>query len=374
MRKSFFILAALVCALLSCSKHEGIDKPYDPNDPDNPAGTTLSLSTEDLVFDASGGWKEFTVHCSGVWTVTGGNDWCQPNVTAGSGQLPVRVTVEASTLTSDRNVNLTVRCGSQSKVLAVTQKGVNALTLAKDKFEVAAEGGDLTVTLQANVECTSTIPSAFQAWIKKAPDTRTMTSQSFRYTVSPNEDSQKREGYIIFSGGSQKDTAYVYQSGKAEESYLILSEDTYNLSAAAQEITVELKTNIDYEVIVPDSVNTWVSHLSTRALRTDKLYFSIAGNEGDDARSAVVIIKEQEGELTDTLHIRQAKQEPIASTGNFPKTEYLLDCEADSETIEFAVPDAWQASVSYDGDISGWLSLSAKSGEAGAVRLTITAT
>ena len=375
MKKLFFLLVALSCVLLNCSKdNKGVEDPNEESK--NPAGTTLSLSPQDLVFEAAGGWKEFTINCSGTWTLTGGNAWCQPGATSGSGRSQVKVMAEASTLTSDRNVNLTVRCGSQTKVLAVTQKGVNALTLSKDKFEVAAEGGDLTVTLQANVECTSAIPSAFSSWIKKSPGTKAMTSQSFRYTVSPNEDTQKREGYIVFTGGTKKDTVYVYQSAKTpmEESSLILSEDTYNLSAEAQEITVELKTNIDYEVIVPDTVETWVSHLSTRALRTDKLHFSIAENEGDNARSAVVIIREQGGELTDTLHIRQAKQEPVEATGNFPKTGYILTCEAGSETIEFSVPEVWQASVSYDGNASGWLSLSAESGKAGKAKLTVTAT
>lgn len=355
MRKSFFILAVLVCTLLSCSKHEDVNRPDDPNQPNEPTGTTLSLSTNDLVFEAAGGWKEFTINCSDAWTLTGGNAWCQPGATSGSGRTQVKVMVEASTLTSDRNVNLTVRCGSQSKVLAVTQKGVNALTLTKDKFEMAAEGGDLTVTLQANVECTSTIPSAFQSWIKKSPDTKAMTSQSFRYTVSPNEDTQKREGYIVFSGGSKKDTVYVYQSAKipAEESSLILSENTYDLSASAQEITVELKTNIDYEVIVPDTVETWVSYITTRAIRTDKLHFSIAENEGDDARSAVVIIKEQNGELTDTLYIRQAEQSvlmletkifQVSSAGETIKTKLTTNIDYD-----VVIPDTIKSWIAYLG-------------------------
>lgn len=375
MKKLFFLLVALSCVLLNCSKdNKGVE---DPNEePKNPAGTTLSLSPQDLVFEVVGGWKEFTINCSGAWTLTGGSAWCQPGATSGSGRSQVKVMAEASTLTSDRNVNLTIRCGSQTKVLAVTQKGVNALTLTKDKFEVESDGGDLTVTLQANVECTSTIPSAFSSWIKKSPGTKAMTSQSFRYTVSPNEDTQKREGYIVFTGGTKKDTVYVYQSAKTptEESSLILSEDTYNLSADAQEITVELKTNIDYEVIVPDTLETWVSHLSTRALRTDKLHFSIAENEGDNARSAVVIIKEQGGELTDTLHIHQAKQELVEPIARFPKNEYILVSEACSEIIEFSVPDAWQASISYEEeDIEEWLSLSAKDGKAGKAKLTMTA-
>ena len=314
MKKLFFVLAALSCALWSCNKNE-VDDPSEPGKPEN-GGSALTLSVSDLVFDAKGGWQEFTIQCPVAWTITGGNAWCQPGATSGSGRSQVKVMVEASMLTEDRNVNLTVKAGTLKAVLAVTQKGVDALTLSKDKFEVEQKGGDITVEVKSNIGYTVTIPTAFSGWLKQSPQSKAMATKNYRFTVLPNEESEMREGYIVFAGNALKDTVRVFQARKEKEKSLILSRDTCLLTSKAQELTVELKTNIDYEIVVPDSVSGWISHLATRAIRTDKLHFSIAGNEGETARTGVVIVKERDGKLSDTLYVIQNKQKYLYFTVN----------------------------------------------------------
>lgn len=108
--------------------HKKDDEPVLPEVP-------LTLSTEEFVFDAFGGWQEFVIHCSGAWTISDGTAWCQPGATSGSEEATVRVMVEAFMQAADRSVDLTVRCGSQTKVLTVTQKGISPLTQVTDKFD-----------------------------------------------------------------------------------------------------------------------------------------------------------------------------------------------------------------------------------------------
>ncbi len=301
-------MALCMLVLSGCSKDTPVEDPDKPEQPEVPVEVTLTLSVNDLVFDAKGGWQEFTIQCPAAWTITGGNAWCQPGATSGSGKSQVKVMVEASTLTEDRNVNLTVKAGTLKAVLAVTQKGVDALTLSKDKFEVEQEGGDITVEVKSNIGYTVTIPTAFSRWLKQSPQTKAMTTKNYHFTVSPNEGTEKREGYIVFAGNALKDTVRVFQARKEEEKSLILGKESCFLSAAAQELSVELKTNIDYEVVVPDSVGGWISHLETKTIRTDRLYFSIAENKGNRTRVATIVIKERDGELSDTLQVSQMAQ------------------------------------------------------------------
>lgn len=134
----------------------------------------------------------------GGMDVTGGNAWCQPGATSGSGRSQVKVMVEASMLTEDRNVNLTVKAGTLKAVLAVTQKGVDALTLSKDKFEVEQEGGDITVEVKSNIGYTVTIPTAFSGWLKQSPQSKAMATKNYRFTVLPNEESEYLFGDIFF--------------------------------------------------------------------------------------------------------------------------------------------------------------------------------
>lgn len=46
----------------------------DPSEPEKPeiGGSALTLSVNDLVFDAKGGWQEFTIQCPVAWTLRAG--------------------------------------------------------------------------------------------------------------------------------------------------------------------------------------------------------------------------------------------------------------------------------------------------------------
>lgn len=349
MKKLFFMLAVLASILWNCGKDNNeLDKPDNPQKPVTPTDSVLVLSISDLVFDATGGWQEFTVYCSGVWTLTGGNEWCRPESTSGVGEIRVKVSTEASTLTSDRNVVLTAKSGSQTKLLTVTQKGVNALTLTKDKFDVPQEGGNLTIEVSSNMDYTVTIPSAFGGWIRQTTPTKAMQTRSYYFTVVANEGVDSREGYIIIGGNGLTDTVRVYQAPQVR---LILTENTYRLTAETQEFEVELKTNIDYKVIIPDSVETWISCLpETRALRTDRIRFAISKNQGNTTRTAAVIIKERNGERTDTLHISQMPGH-VLLLGS--KEIYV---KADGETIAVKLTTDVDYDVEIPDSVSSWVS------------------
>ncbi|MDE5612379.1 MAG: hypothetical protein K2I90_10230, partial [Odoribacter sp.] len=278
----------------------------------------------------------------------------------------------AYTGTTDRNVVLTIKAGSLTKTMTVTQKAVQALTLTKDKFDVPQEGGDITVEVKSNIDYTVSIPDAYKEWITETPQSKAMETKSFRFTIAANEEAEKREGHIVISGNELKDTVYVYQT---EGRRLILDKDSCTLSAWEQELTVELRTNVDYEIVIPDTVSDWVSYQpESRALRTDKLQLLIGENEQPEERRAVVIVKDKNSELADTLHIRQQVKEEESDQG-FSGTSYTLEYQANStNTIWFTVSVSWKATISYEGEENGWLSLSATSGAKGNPYITISST
>ena len=65
------------------------------------------------------------------------------------------------------------------------------------------------------------------------------------YNIAMNEDGKKREGSIIFSNGSLTETVHIYQAG---DSIILLSRNDCHVSASVEEITVELRSNYDYEI------------------------------------------------------------------------------------------------------------------------------
>ena len=137
MKRLFYLLMMLSCTLWSCSKSDGsIDDPDDPDNPDTPTNVTLDISVSDLVFEAEGGEKEFTIYCNSDWTITNESEWCKTTVNQGNGDSKIIVTVGVYSEMEDRNTNLTVKAGNITKVLTVTQKDGDAIILSKDKFDI----------------------------------------------------------------------------------------------------------------------------------------------------------------------------------------------------------------------------------------------
>jgi len=299
----------LSCTLWSCSKSDGsIDDPDDPDNPDTPTNVTLDISVSDLVFEAEGGEKEFTIYCNSDWTITNESEWCKTTVNQGNGNSKIIVTVGVYSEMEDRNTNLTIKAGNITKVLTVTQKDGDAIILSKDKFDIPEEGGNVTVEVKSNIQYEVSIPSQFQNWIKHEPETKAITVKNFTFTILENKEYEKREGYIVFNGNSLKDTVHIYQTAAR---ILILSKDTYNISSAKKSIEVELKSNVNYSISIPSSASHWIKLLETKAIRTDKIYFEIEENTTYDNRSAQVFIKDKNSSLCDTLYINQLQQNAL---------------------------------------------------------------
>jgi len=317
-------MVVLSCTLWNCSKSSGkIDEPDDPDNPENPTEVTLDISTSDLVFEAKGGEKEFTIYSNADWTITNESEWCKTDVTEGNGYGYVVVTVDAYSEMEDRNTNLTIKAGDKTEVLTVTQKHGDAIILSKDKFDVSQEGGEITIEVKSNIEYQVSIPNQFKSWIKETPETRAVTTKSFSFTISENETYEKREGYIVFSGNSLKDTVYVYQ---AQRNQLVLTEDTYNISSEGEDIEIELKTNIDYEIIIqPSEAASWISRITTRVIRTDKLNFHIEANTESNNRSVKIVIKDKNSELADMVVVNQAAKGTYAGDIIFKTEQDLVD-------------------------------------------------
>ena len=310
MKRLFYLLMMLSCTLWSCSKSDGsIDDPDDPDNPDAPTNVMLDISVSDLVFEAEGGEKEFTIYCNSDWTITNESEWCKITVNQGNGDSKIIVTVGVYSEMEDRNTNLTIKAGNITKVLTVTQKDGDAIILSKDKFDIPEEGGNVTVEVKSNIQYEVSIPSQFQNWIKHEPETKAITVKNFTFTILENKEYEKREGYIVFNGNSLKDTVHIYQT--ADPRTLILSKDTYNISSAKESIEVELKSNVDYSISIPSSVSYWIKLLETKAIRTDKIYFEIEENTTYDNRSAQIFIKDKNSSLCDTLYINQLQQNAL---------------------------------------------------------------
>jgi hypothetical protein len=298
---SFSILAILISiGFAACGGDSDAD--------DTPKVLIENFSQGDLTFTEQSGEQSFSFTANSSWTITvssngGDTSWCTVYPSSGEkGTQTVRVSTTANTSYDDRNATITLTSGTQTKSFVVTQKQKNALLLTSDKFEIDKAGGTITVEVKSNVSYTATIGEECKDWIKEGSGTRGLTTTTKIYTISPSEETDKREGTITFTDGTLSETVHVYQTGGYS---VVLNQRSYVIDEKGGSITVELRSNCDYDVILPDV--DWIKEDKTRSMSSHTLYYNILANTTYDSREAIIIYKDKKDLVRDTLTVTQAQ-------------------------------------------------------------------
>lgn len=308
--------ARRICSLLllfsifqSCSEEQKIQPPTP-----TPKVTT---SAGEISFPESGASNSvFTITSDGPWSLSVTDtksvpSWCRAEPSSGGkGSVQVTVTItEPNDSYDDRIAYVKIVSGSSSSFVTITQKKKDAIIVTREKVEIGEDGGALNVEVKSNIEYSVTVPEEFSGWIKRAASSNTkgLVSKNETFTISPGSMEGAREGLIIFGSGMLKDTLHVYQSCKRA---IILTQSEYNLSSDAGFITVELKSNLEYNVIMPAGAE-WIRRSETKALVLDKITFSIDKNSDFSRREASVIFKDKNSDISDTLRVFQSQKNAI---------------------------------------------------------------
>ena len=333
-KKVLFMLAMLTCIFTSCSDG-GSEDPVNPTPKPEEVKAEITLDStiesNGLSFGTSAGDNSVSFTTNTNWTLTvssttSGITWCTASATSGGkGSATVKFTVTENTEYDDRSVSVTVKAGTASKTFKITQKGVDALLVTTSNYEVPQEGGSIEVEVKANIDYQLEISETAKGWITETKSkSRALKATNHKFDIALNEEAEKREGEIIFKSGDKLETVKVYQAGGA---VILLSQNEYAVSDAGDTISVEIKSNVDFSVQMPE-VDWITDEASSRGMSSHTLKYVIAPNEGYDSRSTEIIFYDKNSDLKDTLKVVQAQKDAIVIS----KKEY--DIEAEGGTIE----------------------------------------
>ena len=334
MKKLWFMLAMVACFLASCSDG-GSDEPSAPTPKPEEVKTEITIDSgivsNGLSFASSQGEQSVSFSVNANWTLsiastTSGATWCKASATSGSkGSANVKFTVNENTSYDDRTVSVTIKAGTVSKTFTITQKGADAMLVTTSKYEVVQEGGKIEVEVKANVDYQFAISETAKDWITETKSkSRGLTTYKHSFDIAMNEEAEKREGEITFKSGDKVETVKVYQAGGA---IILLTKDEFTVSDAGETISVDIKSNVEYGVQMPD-VDWITDEASSRGMSSHTLKYVIAPNEGYDARSAEIVFYDKNSDLKETLKVIQAQKDAIIIS----KKEY--DVKAEGEIIE----------------------------------------
>ena len=311
-----------------------------------------NIITNGLVFAAEGSVKSVSFTTNADWTLniastTGGSTWCTASVTSGKkGEASVEFTTLDNSDYDDRSVSVTIKAGTASQTFTIIQKCKEAILVTTDKFEIVQEGGSINVEVKSNIDYQMEISETAKSWITET-NTRALTTHNHTFSVAANEEYEKRDGEIFFKNGEHVETVKIYQAGGA---VIVLTKEKYEVSDKGETITVEIKSNVEYGIKMPQ-VDWIYDEASVRGASSHTLKYIINPNETYDSRSAQIIYFDKNNTASaDTLTIIQVQKDAIVIGNN----EYTID--AKGKTIEVELSSNIDYTISIADDGKDWIS------------------
>ena len=313
---------------------------------DTGIGLILSPTTFDLTNEAQDIVIEVQKNVQYAVTIDeASKSWIAQKGTKALSSEKVTFSIAANESYDNREGKITFKQtdGDLVQTVTVKQSQTNGLFITTPEYDLSNEAHTLTVEVKANVEFEV---SSQAEWIKYgSTSTKALTPSQITLRVNANETYDDREGKVIVKqkGGNLTGTITIRQ----DENYgIFVSQESVSIGKEEQKVEVEVKYNVDFDVVVPESaMGTMITTIEddegntgTKALSTRKYRFGVSENSAYDPREVSITFKQKDGTLSGTFTISQAQKDGIIVD------QKLYEVGRDGETIEIPL----QTNVEYE--------------------------
>ena len=242
--------------------------------------------------------------------------------------------VEPTTLAMKKFVLFIIFILSLLVINASCQKGPY-LSINGDKtFSFTEQGGTHLLTFSCNSDW---FISSSEPWCFATPSSGMASEDgsSITITCEPNTIYDARTCALTINIEGVSEIISIEQ----ESAYgLILSQSSFEISAAAQPIEVTVQANVEYSATIDPACEKWITRVAAKSLSSEKLTFNVFENTDYDERVGHIIITQKNGNLKEEITVRQAQKDGLV----IDTQQYVVSEEAQSLEIQV------KANVQYD--------------------------
>lgn len=205
-------------------------------------------------------------------------------------------------------------CSSDPIVPEITVEMGNENYFTKN-MDFDSSVGEKTFSFNSNVDWTIDVAATRNGttWCTVTPNSGKAGANTVRIKVQENTGYDDRNVVLTLTAGSTL-TKTITVTQKQKDA-LLLTTNKFEVEPQGGKINIEVKANVEYEVIVPETYKSWISQGSkSRGLTTSTVTFDIAETEEYDKREGEIII--QSGNMSETVHVYQTGQEILLLTKN----------------------------------------------------------
>ncbi len=240
----------------------------------------------DISFPAEGGTRLIAAESTIPLSVScEGGDWLSCTTADG---ISYAIAAEASALESPRSGNVTFFNGDfgYSFSFPVIQAQKDVFSFSPAEFRLGPESKTFEVSVHSNVSYTCTTSDN---WI--------FNYGGGKFSVSGYTGTVGRSGSIIYTAAGREYSIPVSQEGPR----LALSQTVFELDSLGGGISIDVDSNIEYTVSMPQC--DWIA---AGGASDGSLTFNVAENTTARPRSCSVIVCASSFNLADTVHISQS--------------------------------------------------------------------
>lgn len=264
--------------------------------------TILSVDQTSITIPDTGGSKTVSLTTNKPWTASSNQSWCKVSPSAGEEASSSRITIacDANTSYDARNASVTFTCAEKTVSVNVSQATNNGLIVSQTEYNITNTAQQLEIKVQANVKFSVEVDNGCKDWVKYNT-TKGLSNSTVVLDIAKNDAYDGREGKVtIKQTDSNLSATVVIKQGQQDGLFLTASE--YNLSNEQHTLTVEVESNIEFEV-KPEV--DWIKYVETKGLKTNQIILDIAENDTYDVREGKVTVKQKNGNLTGTIIVKQ---------------------------------------------------------------------
>lgn len=239
-----------------------------------------------------------------------------------------------------REGEILITSGEITETVKIYQAGSAILVLSQNEYTMGSEGGVISIDISSNFHYEVDMPNV--NWVKPMTQTRAVSNYTLKYEITPNTTYDDREAVIVFkdTNSDKKESVTIKQR---QQDAILLSNKKVEIPQAGGSFSVDVNSNVNYEIEIPGECQSWISNIpQTRALTTNSLSFNVAESEEYDKREGEIIFKYND--IVDTLKVYQSGGAILVLT----QSEYNLEGRAATITIELKSNLSYTVSTSAD--------------------------
>ena len=294
MKKVFALLLIAGGVLSACTKAPEV-------------ATQLEVDATELVITDDPGVKQLSIKANGPWHMEISEKWVVASKLSGSGDAVVKFGVLPNKDYSSREALITIKAGSQTKTVKLTQAQMDGILLDVDALDIDYEAGEYVIPVETNIAITA---ESDAPWLE-VDATKGLVEKgiTIRYALNPGRES--REGHITISGDGLTQVFPVTQ-GAFEPEFNLDDEQgvgpwgTLNAPKEGLTYTFTAVTNMDFTADAPDAdwihvtkegdVVTVVVDENPAAARAEYIYMGCSKEDVDYSDYGAMIKVKQKGQ------------------------------------------------------------------------------